>query len=112
MRILIADDDDMVRMVIREVLRTQGHALEEARDGNEALKKATAAKFDLILLDQHMPGLSGGEVAEFIRKQSPKTRVVILTGSSRREELEKLAGFSMLPKPFAAGELLSLVSAS
>ena len=109
MRILIADDDEMVRWVIREVLRPQGYTLEEARDGNEALEKVTKSEFDLILLDQHMPGLNGSEVAEFMRKQCPDTRVVILTGSSRREELEKLAGFPMLLKPFGASELLTLV---
>lgn len=109
MRILIADDDEMVRLVIRELLAAQGHILEEARDGNEALKKFVESKYDVILLDQHMPGLSGWEVAHFIRQQCPQTRVVVLTGSSRHQELVKLAGFPLLLKPFRASELLTIV---
>lgn len=109
MRILIVDDDDGVRLVIREVLAAKGCILEEARDGDEALAKVVASKFDLVLLDQHMPGTSGPEVADFIRSKYPATRIVVLTGSVQRDELQKLAGFALLLKPFATNELLRLV---
>jgi two-component system, OmpR family, response regulator ResD len=104
MRILIADDDDMVRLVIREILRGKGHALEEVGNGEQAVQKSAESKFDLILLDYHMPGLSGAEAARQIRTQS-SVRIILLTGSARPDE--DLDGFPVLRKPFAASELLS-----
>ena len=105
MRILVADDDEMVRLVIREVLAPKGHILVEACDGNEAVQKANAS-FDLILLDHHMPGLSGAEAARKISSRS-SVRIILLTGSSRPDE--NLNGFEVLHKPFAASELLRVL---
>ena len=108
MRILIADDDDMVRLVIREVLAQNGHVLEEACSGEEAVGKSQSS-FDLFLLDHHMPGMNGAEAAIAIRAANPQARIVLLTGSSSPEELKQLAGFEIFFKPFSASELLKLL---
>ena len=106
MRILVADDDDMVRLVIREILSGKRHTLEEACDGYEVMQMCSESKFDLILMDHHMPGLNGIEAARKISSQCA-VRIILLTGSSRLDETPP--DLQVLRKPFGAEELLSLL---
>ncbi len=81
MRVVLADDHNLVRAGIRVLLEQQPgiKVVGEAADGHEALAKCRAEKPDLLLLDIAMPGLNGMDVAERIPRESPCTRVVVLS---------------------------------
>ena len=79
-RILVIDDESNVRMMLRLALRHTGHDVETASDGYEGLDRfGDGADWDLVLLDQRMPGLEGLEVLREIRKRAPNARVIMVT---------------------------------
>ena len=82
-RILIVDDDPNIREVLSVLLGSEGYSVDQAEDGEEALKKVDKDKnIDLVILDIMMPGMSGVEVCAYIRKKSP-VPVLFLTANRR-----------------------------
>lgn len=81
MRILIADDNDMVRRGVTEILSSEANweICGEARDGSEVLRKARELLPDLILLDISMPGTSGFEAARLLRQEVPAVKILIIS---------------------------------
>lgn len=80
MRILIADDSEVVRRGVRNILApTSWEICGEARDGPDAIQKATELLPDLVLLDISMPGLSGLDVARLLREKLPATTILIMS---------------------------------
>ncbi len=112
--ILIADDNRQLRMLVTAALRSLGHTIIEAADGEEAIEIAVRELPDLILLDVTMPKLDGFEVLHFLRKR-PETRdvkVAMLTTAAQRTDLERgraLGCDEYLTKPFDPAELKALV---
>lgn len=114
MRILIADDNRQIRMLVAAALRSLGHELLMAEDGEEALEMATASPPDLVLLDVQMPGLDGFEVLRFLRAR-PETavmKVVMLTADA--QAVDKLRGAELgadgyVVKPFSPSALRETV---
>lgn len=109
-KILIADDEDNVRELVRVSLEDEGYEIHEAREGNEALAMAKSLKPDLIILDIMMPGKTGYEVCEEL-KQDPATRsayVIFLSArgkaASERTGKQK-GGDEFMVKPFEPKEL-------
>lgn len=108
--ILTADDNAQIRMLVKAALRSLGHELIEAVDGEQALETAIERKPDLILLDVTMPKLDGWEVLRFLRKR-PETagvRVMMLTTAAHKDDLaqsEQLGANDYLVKPFSPGDL-------
>ena len=80
LHILVADDQDVICELIAEYLRADGHEVEVACDGNEALTKFDPERFDLVVTDQSMPGMSGVQLARAINESAPGTPVILLTG--------------------------------
>lgn len=78
-RILIADDEEIIRESLSFVLKKEGYVVEEAANGNEALRKNTEQPFDIIITDIEMPEMRGIELLERVRQQSPETFVLIIT---------------------------------
>ncbi len=112
-KILIADDEKMIRNVVREYAEFEGYETVEASDGMEAVKLAKEQDFDLIIMDIMMPRLDGYSAIKEIRK-TKKTPVVML--SARGEEYDKLFGFEIgiddyVVKPFSPKELLARIRA-
>ncbi len=112
-RILIADDDDSLRQVIDEYLRSEGFETIQAADGTEALDLWQAGQADLLVLDWMMPGRSGLEVAREIRRHHT-TPILMLT--ARDAESDKLLGLELgaddyLTKPFSMRELVARIRA-
>lgn len=109
-RILVVDDEEMVRMVIKAVLAYRGYQVTEAQDGEEAvtLYEANPGGFDLVLLDLHMPILNGHEALLRIRKVNPKAKAVMLSGGVQEADSE-LDPITFLQKPFENQELLRVV---
>jgi len=103
--ILTADDNMQIRMLVKAALRSLGHELIEATDGEQALEIALARVPDLVLLDVNMPKLDGWEVLHFLRKK-PETadvRVMMLTTAAQKVDLERgeaLGCTDYLVKPF------------
>ena len=113
LHVLLAEDNPINMMLIRELLRRRGHRVTEVTTGNDAVKAMAAGTFDLLLTDIHMPGMDGIEAAQAIRAneaqdQRPRTPIVALTADAleegRRTCLEAgMDGF--LTKPVDPAEL-------
>ncbi len=95
-KVLVVDDDPVVRKSFDRVLSGKGYAVITAKNGEEALRKLNEAKYDLVYTDIRMPGMSGLEVAEQVKAQRPWTPVVIITGygTDAAEARAKAAGVS------------------
>jgi PAS domain S-box-containing protein len=115
-RILVVDDNPQVRELVRAVLESCGSEITEAVDGVAAVELAMAEPFDLILLDLHMPRLSGQEVAAALRsRRGPNHGIPIVAFTASDESINDEAcrryGFdAVLAKPVAVGDLLSMVA--
>jgi CheY-like chemotaxis protein len=111
--LLVCDDEDVLRSLIRASLGDE-FAVHEASDGDEALSQARVLRPDLILLDMMMPGRSGIEVLEELRREPDlaATPVVMLTARTQaadREAAEQAGASRFLAKPFSPLELLNVV---
>ena len=79
-RILVIDDESNIRLMVRIALQAVGHQVETASDGLEGLMKfGSGTDWDLVLLDQRMPGIQGLEVLEEMRRIDPRARVMMIT---------------------------------
>ncbi len=113
MKILIADDEEMIRAVLREYVEFEGGTADEAQDGMEAVSMCRAGEYDAVLMDVMMPRLDGFSAVKEIRKFS-KVPVIML--SARGEEYDKLFGFEIgsddyVTKPFSPKEVMARIHA-
>lgn len=112
-RILVVDDEDRIRRLIRMYLEREEFLIEEAEDGKEALELALNNDYDLILLDVMMPEMDGIEVCEELRKEKT-TPIIMLT--AKGEEANRVQGFEVgaddyIVKPFSPREVILRVKA-
>ena len=113
MRILIVDDEKLIRDVIKEYLSLEGYEVEEAEDGSEAVEKAMSEDYDLIIMDIMMPNKDGYQACKEIKQ---KKNIPFIMLSARGEEYDKLIGFDLgiddyVTKPFSPKELVARVKA-
>jgi CheY-like chemotaxis protein len=111
-RILIVEDEPVVRTLLRTTLSADLYEVWEASDGNAALAAVSGDRPSLVLLDWHLPTLSGPEVLAMLRAQSPHLPVIVLTGMRdpiERQRAERLGANVFLTKPFSPTELLSAI---
>ncbi|HEX3313508.1 MAG TPA: sigma-54 dependent transcriptional regulator, partial [Gemmataceae bacterium] len=102
LRLLFADDERSLQEFMRAELPRLGHEVVVCPDGRQAVKALAESKFDAALLDLRMPGLTGIEVLEEIKKVSPETDVVIMTGHASIEtaiDAVRLGAFDYITKP-------------
>jgi two-component system KDP operon response regulator KdpE len=113
-RILVVDDDPQIRRVMRAALGTHRYEVEEARSGEEAVERVHAQKFDVILLDINLPGISGLEACQKIRLWSDVPIIVITVRDSEKDKVEALdAGADdYVAKPFGMPEMLARIRAT
>jgi CheY-like chemotaxis protein len=112
-RVLVVDDDVEVREVLQELLQTDGHLVTTAEDGADALKKFHAGTFDIVFTDLGMPGISGWQVAEMIKRDSPTTPVIMVTGWGNQldpDQIEQSGVDRVLTKPFQWLKVLDALS--
>ena len=103
-KILVVDDDPVVRKSFDRVLTGKGYAVITAENGEDALRKLNEEKYDVVYTDIRMPGMSGLEVAEEVKARRPWTPVVIITGygNDAAEARAKAAGVAnFLHKPLS-----------
>jgi len=113
LKILVVDDEERIRRLIRMYLERENYMIDEAEDGNTALKKAQENDYDLILLDVMMPGKDGMEVCKELR-ETKSTPVIMLT--AKGEEANRVQGFEVgaddyIVKPFSPREVVLRVKA-
>jgi len=116
-RILVVDDEPQIRRVMRTTLTATGYEVSDARSGEEAVEKLGDEKFDLILLDVNLPGMSGLEACRVIRRESlvPDVSIIMLTvRNAEKDKVEALdAGADdYVVKPFGTPELLARIRAA
>jgi len=115
--VLIVDDEEMIRLVMRSILAYRGYKVMEAPDGESALDFARtfSGKIDIILLDVHMPRLNGWTALKKLQELLPSVLVIMLSGDGREFKTDtaassKAAGF--LEKPFDNAEFLQTIRAA
>src|SRR5215470_11891918 len=113
-RVLVVDDDPQIRRVMRVTLTGQGYEVDDVKSGDAALEKLRDARFDLVLLDMNMPGLSGIEACRLIRGQSEIAIVMLTVRDSEEDKVAALdAGADdYVTKPYNAPELLARIRAA
>ncbi|MCA1029825.1 response regulator [Bacillus timonensis] len=113
-KILLAEDEEVLRMLVVDTLEDEGYSIDEACDGEEALQLITQNNYDLILLDFMMPVYTGLEVIEKVRQLPGKNEVKIMMLSAKNQQadqqrvLEAGANYFM-SKPFSPIDLLSRI---
>jgi two-component system CheB/CheR fusion protein len=109
-RILVVDDNDGLRANIRELLEGEGWEVREARDGKEAVEAVAGFDPTVMLLDDRLPDMDGGEVLRRLGAVHAAPRVVLLTASAQVRELAMQRGLRFyVPKPFRPDDLLDTV---
>lgn len=114
MKILVADDHDLGRQMIQDVIATMGHEVIVAVDGPSALIAARSQMPDLIVLDVEMPGLTGFEVCRLLRAQESTSRLPIIMLTALQEVEHRVHGLDLgaddyLTKPFSPRELIARI---
>ena len=104
-RSLVADDEPAIRDVIGHVLSRAGHDVTTAGDGAEVLELASEVDFDLVVLDHHMPRMTGLAVADELSRACPDTKVLVMSGDLDVGRAHP----HFLPKPFNRGEFMAAV---
>ena len=112
-KILVVDDEENIRQIIKKYAVFEGHEVVEAADGMEAIRICGEQTFDIIIMDIMMPELDGFSASKEIRKNC---RTPILMLSARGEEYDKIHGFEIgiddyVVKPFSPKELMMRVAA-
>jgi CheY-like chemotaxis protein len=105
-RVLLVDDDDGFRTLVRELLPRWAVVVGEARDGVEAIQQAKRLTPDLILMDLEMPRMSGDDAALAIRNFLPAARVVMMSGSDQATAGAARASIRLLMKSAVNAQVL------
>jgi CheY-like chemotaxis protein len=114
-RILVIDDEELIRETIRMKLEQSGHVVIEAANGVEGLRALEDGLFDLVVTDIIMPDQEGIETIRKIRHRDPRVAIIAISGGGRGRNYQfldiakKLGANEALPKPFTGSQLLALV---
>ncbi len=114
MRVLIAEDEPRVGDAVARGLRREGMAVDLARDGETALRKALTAPYDVVVLDRDLPRMHGDEVCRALNAEEPELKVLMLTAARSvddRVEGLGLGADDYLTKPFVFAELVARIRA-
>jgi CheY-like chemotaxis protein len=105
--ILVVDDNDVFRMVVSKMLSRLGYEVSSADSGENGLNLFLKNKFDVVLSDYEMPGMDGVAFACSIKKTSPRTPVVIMTGAGRETVFSRksTAVDEVISKPFTLAQI-------
>jgi CheY-like chemotaxis protein len=109
-RVLVVDDEEMMRELVKAMLEAEGYLVKVAADGPSALREIQAEPPDLVLLDLRMPGMTGWEVIEQLKGHPSPPPVIAMSGMGVREPPELRAVrdhvLGYLPKPFSQEQML------
>ena len=114
-RILVVDDEEVVRLCLDRTLSSAYCEVETVPSGNDALELLEGRAFDVVLLDLRMPGLHGMEVLRAIKQKWPRSEVIILTGYAAvdsAKEAVALGAYDYLAKPVGPEEIINVATAA
>jgi len=112
MRILVAEDDEIIRCMLGSWLKKQGHDALMAQDGLEGIMLFNEQKPDLVITDCWMPNVNGGTLTHHVKCQDQDTPVIMLTGFSERftrAEAERIGANEYLQKPVELAQLKQII---
>jgi len=112
-RVLVVDDEPLIRWSLAELLTEGGYAVTEASDGASALAQASDERFDAIVLDFRLPDSNDLHLLERIRELQPNVPVVMMTAYGTPEMTSgalELGAFRVVAKPFDVHDMVSLVA--
>lgn len=115
-RILVVDDENDIRDLLSYNLQKEGFAVETAADGDEALAKARAGQFELVVLDLMLPGISGIDLCKLFRVDPRLAELPVLMLTAKGEEIDRIVGLEVgaddyMTKPFSPRELIARIKA-
>ncbi len=113
MRILIAEDDRAIRRAIREILEMEGHTVDEAEDGVEALNKFEGISYDVLFCDIKMPKMDGLELMQSLRALDHQPEIVVMSGHGNIEMAVKalrLGAYDFIEKPLNLNRILVAIN--
>lgn len=115
-RLLLVDDDHALRRVLRLALERFGYEVEEAEDGDDALRRVATARPDMVITDILMPNREGFEMIAQLRREAPDMPIVAMSGGGRSlpperlaDDARRLGATTSLVKPFPLEELRAAV---
>ncbi|HEX9901074.1 MAG TPA: ATP-binding protein, partial [Candidatus Methylomirabilis sp.] len=113
LRILVVDDEEGIRVSLYAALQREGHFVAVAASGEEGLRLFGISKFDVVLTDLGMPGMSGWQVAQAVKRLRPRTPVVLITGwgaTLSEADRHRPEADAILAKPVTAKAILQLLA--
>jgi DNA-binding response OmpR family regulator len=114
MRVLVAEDDEILAGAVADGLRQEGMAVDVALDGHDALERLDVNRYHVVVLDRDIPGVHGDDVCRALADRRSETRVLMLTAA--RSVADRVEGLGLgaddyLPKPFDFAELVARIRA-
>jgi len=115
-KILIVEDDDEVRDVLKTLLQDEGHDVSEASDGNEAIEQFLRIPVDLVILDIVLPDKEGLETIIDLRRTHPNVKIMAMSGGGRTspqdylDMAKRLGAVEVIAKPFSIDDFLRSVN--
>ena len=104
-RILIVDDEEIIRTLLFEAFKFFDYEIESVENGVEAVKQIAAKTYDLIITDYLMPKMDGLELIRRIKMENPSIPVIVITSIGPERELLKSGALACIKKPFKISEL-------
>jgi CheY-like chemotaxis protein len=111
-RVLVVEDDAPIREVVKTILKHAGYIIDEAADGEEALKKVKADHYGAIVLDLMLPKISGYEVLDYLTRERPNSKCVVIISAAATREIDQADPTvvkAVLRKPFDLQDLVGAV---
>ena len=108
-RILIADDEEIVRILLAEALKPYGYEIDVVENGVEAMSHIEKKSYDLVISDYMMPKMDGLELTRRIKAKYPHIPILIITGKAPVRDLLKCGATACIMKPFKIFELHNIV---
>lgn len=112
-KILVVDDEDIVRTSCNRALTPEGYEVKMARNGSDGIRMIGEEKFDIVLTDLKMPDMDGIEVLKRIKQEWPEIEVIIITGYQTVDtavKAIKLGAYDYIEKPFTPDALIAAVT--
>jgi DNA-binding response OmpR family regulator len=112
-KILVIDDDDLLRMLMVSILENENYFIAEAKTGYEAEQKLSEQPYDLVILDKKLPDMNGTQLIPKIKDYAPDSKVFILSGFNNVESesnIDEEKADAYLVKPINPEELLKTIS--
>jgi signal transduction histidine kinase len=113
LRVLVVDDEDVVRETLRDICSDEGHHVLEAHSAREALELLTSHAVDVVCTDLGMPGMNGWQLADHIHERWPRLRVGLMTGwgvSIEKDQLQAHKVDFLIAKPFGRDQVLEILA--